>query len=113
MREFVENRGAFREPSRIAHDASRAVLLMGVILLALLSARPSASASELKRDDTVIFFPTLGCQARNGWELDIHGWVFESEKHRLLTALFRRAIGIHENELTADEKSVFARRSQF
>ena len=85
---------------------------MKVILL-LLCAAGAGFASELKRNDTVIFFPTLGRPVENGWELEIHGWVFESENHRLLDAVFRRAIGIHDRELTAAEKSTFEARAEF
>src|SRR6266700_2003139 len=83
------------------------------ILLSFLCAAGTGFASELKRNDTVIFFPTLGRPVPTGWELEIHGWVFESENHRLLDAVFRRAIGIHERELTAAEKSTFEARAQF
>jgi len=84
-----------------------------VIPLSFFFATVTAFASELKRDDTVIFFPTLGRPIATGWELEIHGLVFESENHRLLDAVFRRAIGIHERELTAVEKSTFEARAQF
>ncbi len=83
------------------------------ILFSLLAAAGTGSASELKRKDTVVFFPTLGRQIQSGWELEVHGWVFESENHRLLTGIFRRAVGIHENELTGAEKSNFVERAQF
>jgi len=84
-----------------------------VCLLFLLCSIGIATASELKRKETVIFFPTLARQIDTGWELEIHGWVFESENHRLLTAVFRRAIGIHEQELTDEQKPIFADRVRF
>src|ERR1051325_5894126 len=83
-----------------------------LVALTLLCASGVASASELKRDERVVFFPTLGRPTPTGWELEIHGWVFEPERHRLLSAIFRRAIGIHESELTAAEKTTFAARAQ-
>jgi hypothetical protein len=70
-------------------------------------------AADLKLDEKVIFFPTLGRPIQNGWELEIHGWVFESEPHPALTAIFRRSIGLHENDLQGEEKSTFAERAQW
>src|SRR5438876_554674 len=87
--------------------------ILCAIFLGLLCSARDGCAGELKPKDTVIFFPTLGRPLPNGWELEIHGWVFESENHRLLSAVFRRAIGIHEHELSADEKSTLASRAQF
>jgi len=91
----------------------RKIILISGILYSLLAAAGIGSAAELKRKDTVVFFPTLGRQIPSGWELDVHGWVFESEYHRLLTGIFRHAVGIHEDELTEAEQSVFVERARF
>lgn len=82
-------------------------------LFLLLGACGPGLASEVKRDEQIIFFPTLGRPIHGDWELEIHGWIFEPENHRLLTAVLRRVIGIRENELTLSEKATFASRTHF
>ena len=57
-----------------------------------------ALASALKPDETVLFLSGLGHQQADGWNLEIHGWVYESEYHKPLTSLFRRAIGIRDDD---------------
>ncbi len=49
-------------------------------LLLLLAA--SASASEIKSDETVVFFRTTATpdEAGTGWNVSIHGWIFEPER---------------------------------
>src|SRR6266446_9501157 len=50
---------------------SRMILRLGIVF-SLLAAAGTGLASELKRKDTVVFFPTLGRQIQSGWELDVH-----------------------------------------
>ncbi len=70
-------------------------------------------ASPLKLDETVVFLSGLGRQAPDGWHLQIHGWVYESEYHKPITSLFRRAVGIRDDELTPSELATFRERAQF
>ena len=72
-----------------------------------------AVQKEFGTFDAYIWQFTGGRPIQNGWELEIHGWVFESEPHRALTAIFRRSIGLHEKDLTPDEKSTFTERAQW
>ena len=71
------------------------------------------AGSELKRDETVVFFPGIGSAEPTGWQLDIHGWVYESEYHKPITSLLRRSLGIRDEELTAAELALFRERAQF
>ena len=73
----------------------------------------SAEAAGLKSDEQVVLFPTLGWQVRDGWELEIHGCVFEPERRRLLTAVLRKALGIDDDKLSAAEMAIWRERSQF
>jgi hypothetical protein len=82
-------------------------------LLLLLPTIVFLNGSELKRDETVLFFSGLGSVESNGWQLDIHGWVYESEYHKPITSLFRRSLGIRDDELTAAELALFRQRAQF
>jgi hypothetical protein len=73
---------------------------------------PALSAA-LKADDTVLFLSGIGREQADGWQLEIHGWIYESEYHKPLTSLFRRAIGIRDDELTPLELSTLRERAQF
>ena len=64
-----------------------------------------AVGADLKRDEEVIFFPTVAWRVTNGWELEIPGWVFEPEKRKLAQSLFRRVVGLDEGEMRAAEKA--------
>src|SRR5437762_10039312 len=70
-------------------------------------------ASAIKADETVVFLSGIGNQQADGWNLDIRGWVYESEYHKPITSLFRRAIGIRDDELTREEQATFRQRAQF
>jgi hypothetical protein len=82
-----------------------------VLILAFLAGRPSVAA-DLKADEQVVFYPTLGWRATNGWELELHGCVFELERRAVLVPLVRRALGIDEAELKADEQAIFRTRAR-
>ena len=89
-----------------------AVLIAAILWLSA-CALGYAADGRLKPGEQLILFPTLGHPVGQGWEIDIHGWVYEPEKRRILTALLRRAIGIDEGELRAVEKGIFKERTQF
>jgi phosphatidate phosphatase APP1 len=59
-----------------------------IAAMAVMAGAP-ATASEIRSDEQVIFFPTLGRLSTAGkeWILPIHGWIFEPEEEDL----FRRA----------------------
>ena len=88
--------------------------IIGVTFALLSLLRPShLDASPVKADETVVFLSGIGNQQSDGWNLDIHGWVYESEYHKPITSLFRRAVGIRDDELTRDELATFRERAQF
>src|SRR5437660_1546442 len=86
-----------------------AITIAVALLLTISVIRPS----QIKPDETVVFLSGFGSQKPNGWLLHFHGWVYESKFHRPITALFRRAIGIRDYELSAPEKATFRERAQF
>jgi hypothetical protein len=80
------------------------------LLLVLIT---SASGSQLKPNETVQFLSGIATPEANGWRIDIHGWVYESEYHKPITSLFRRSLGIRDDELTPAELATFRERAQF
>lgn len=85
-------------------------LRLGVWLLLLVVV---AAASTIKRDETVVFFPSIGARAADGkaWELEIHGWIYEPERRALTLALLRKMLGIGDN-LAGEEKTIFEERTR-
>jgi hypothetical protein len=84
-----------------------------ITALLLMAGMASGASSPVKPDESVVFLSGLGHEAADGWHLEIHGWIFESEYHKPLTSLFRHAIGIRDDELTATEQATFRERAQF
>jgi hypothetical protein len=70
-------------------------------------------ASALKSDETVILYPALAARTRAGWEVQLHGIVFEPERHRLMTRALRRILGFDEEEITPAEAATFNERCQY
>ena len=87
-------------------------IISGLLSLLLLCSS-NLRASAIKADETVVFLSGIGNQQSDGWNLDIHGWVYESEYHKPITSLFRRALGIRDDELTREEQATFRERAQF
>ena len=79
-------------------------------ILLLVTLAVVARGAELKPDEQVVFFPTLGWRGTNGWEVEIHGWVFEPEHRPAMQALFRAVVGLDEGEMRDDEKIIFRER---
>jgi Phosphatidate phosphatase APP1, catalytic domain len=71
-----------------------------------------ALCSDIKRDEVVVFFPTLGQQTKRGWRLDIHGWIYEPEKNPTSMRVLRSLLGISEEPMSALETKTFTRRVQ-
>jgi len=78
----------------------------------LLASIGIAPCSEVKRDEVVIFFPTLAQQTKNGWKVDIHGWVCEPGKHPTSTRILGSLLGIGEEPMSPLEAQIFAQRMQ-
>jgi hypothetical protein len=84
------------------------------ILAALfISLNVSAQVSNLKRDQEVVFFPTLACRSgTNCWDLNIHGCVYEPDKRTIALALIRAALGLEHVSMTPEEHKLFAERAR-
>jgi phosphatidate phosphatase APP1 len=89
--------------------------LFRILLICLSACAPGvpAQVSNLKRDQEVVFFPTLACRsASNHWDLNIHGCVYEPDKRTLALALIRAALGLENVSLTPSENKLFAERAR-
>ena len=85
------------------------------LLFSFLFAAGASGQSPIKGDELVLFFPTLGHRVVGGesWELEVHGWIFESEPRTAFLGLVRRALGIEKEELTAEETALFKERARW
>lgn len=78
-----------------------------------LAAQPQTS--ELKRDEEIVFYPTLGHQLADGtgWELEIRGCVYEPEQRRLALRLLKEALQLGNVSLSPAEEAALAERARF
>ncbi len=101
---------------RIGSSSLQNATLAGV-LLALVLAWPSTGwpqTSNLKPDEDVVFFPSLGWTVDDGkeWELEIHGCVYELEQRPASLALLRAGLGLAHVQMTAEESATFKQRAR-
>lgn len=80
--------------------------------LALFALAFHKEATELKKDEQIIFFPTLGQPTDDGgWKLQIHGWLFEPEHDSLSRGILinwlRKKLDLSP---TDESSSIFAER---
>ena len=73
----------------------------------------TVAGSVIKPDESVLIFPTVGWQTTHGWELEVHGLVYEPHAHKLITGLLRRSLGIEKEELSAGEEKLFSERARY
>jgi len=85
-----------------------------VLLLLLLACAGCDQVSDLKGDQEVVLFPTIGARSADGkgWDLDIHGCVYEDEKHRLALLLLRETLQRRNINLTAPESALLSQRAR-
>src|SRR5437867_4059703 len=69
--------------------------------------------SELHQDERLVLFPTCAWQQENGWDIELHGRVYESERARVLGSVLRRIIGIDQDKLTAVERAIYRERTRY
>lgn len=80
------------------------------VLLAVVSAPPVHAA--IGKDETVLLYPALARAAKDGWEVEWQGVVFEPERRGLTLFALRRALGLANVRMTPEEEKVFAQRSR-
>ncbi len=78
-----------------------------------LHASTAPLVSELKSDETILFYPTLAAPATNGgWDVRIHGCVFELEKRGITLAALRVALRLDGIKMNDDELALFKERGR-
>jgi hypothetical protein len=90
-------------------------LAVGLATAALQGAAMAAPhASDLHRDEVIVFFPTLAHRVRGGgdWECEIRGCVYEPENRSLILGLLREALELKHVEMTEQEAAIFAQRAR-
>lgn len=77
-----------------------------LVLLAVIVATSPAlmNASEIKKDETVVFFPTVAhlTEDRDAWVVPIHGWIYEQETdsgtRKAAMASIRKSLGLEPDQ---------------
>ena len=84
------------------------------ILLLLILAAGCDPVSNLKRDQQVVFFPTVAYRSSDGkgWEVEVQGCVYEEEKHRMALLLLREALQLRNVNLSGSENTMLAKRAR-
>lgn len=73
-------------------------------MLAVAVLLPACASSPIKRDEEIIFFPSLASRRLDGdgWDVRIHGWIFEPERdsplRKFMLAEFERHLELHPGE---------------
>lgn len=77
---------------------------------------PTALAqwSEIKADEEIVLFTTMGSRAGSGagWDLDIRGCVYEPETRRLALGLLEEALELKHVRMTSAEEAQFRERAR-
>jgi phosphatidate phosphatase APP1 len=73
-----------------------------------------AAASNVKRDEEIVFFPGLGWRApgAKAWQLEVRGCVYEPESRRLGLGLLRRALELKGVDLEEAEARTLTTRAR-
>jgi len=107
--------GDFQSPSAALAPADKHTntWLLFLCLLCLFAAG-SVFAADLRRDERVLFYPTVARRdATTGeWRVPVHALVFEPERRALTTAALRAALGLVAEPKDAAERKVFESRAR-
>ena len=101
----------------LASAGRKLKLGLRLILIALvmfnLHASTAPLVSELKSDETILFYPTLAAPATNGgWDIHIHGCLYELEKRGITLAALRVALRLDGIKMSDDELALFKARGR-
>jgi phosphatidate phosphatase APP1 len=84
------------------------------ILLLSIAGAGCDPVSNLKPDQEVLFFPTIAHRSSDGkgWDGEIHGCVYEEEKHRIALLVLREALQLRNVNLSGSENTMLAKRAR-
>lgn len=86
----------------------RRVLTFAALVMFSMSSSGATLFSDLKADETVLFYPTLAAPGKeSGWDIHIHGRVYELEKRALTLGALRAALRLDGVKMDADELANF------
>ncbi|MBC7819930.1 MAG: hypothetical protein IAG10_23855, partial [Planctomycetaceae bacterium] len=76
--------------------------------------------SPIKSDEEVVFYPTLAWfvgiphepESPQGFDVEIHGCIFEAGKHAAGVKMIRELTGIDDTKLTIEEARLFQQRAE-
>jgi hypothetical protein len=91
-------------------------LVLFLLLGAPLAARPAGpTPSVLKRDEVILFYPSCAwldkdSDGRKYWCLPVHFEVYEREMRTLAIKMIHPLLGLHDDELTAEERETYKER---
>ena len=85
-----------------------------VVLLLVHAGTSRGQVSNVARDQEIVLFPTVGYRAAigKGWDLEIHGCVYEEDKHRIAIGLLREGLLFDHVNLTPSENALFVKRTR-
>lgn len=85
--------------------------------LVMLSARrkrlpKGKPVTRLKVGETAVLFPTMAWQepGREGWQVELHGWIFEQQPRRIPLGIAERLFGRKLDDLNPDERKLLKER---
>lgn len=90
------------------------VLRAIALLLISIVAGPADDYTRLKRDEDIVFYPTIAHRVpgETVWRMTVQGCVFEPEQRGLMTAALREALELKGVKMTPAEEKVFNERAR-
>ncbi len=83
------------------------LIAYGLWLMAL-----SAFASDIHKNEEVLFFPGIGHRVGDGWELEIRGWIYEPKGGALGALLFREMLDLKNKGEDKAGDAIFEKRAK-
>ena len=69
--------------------------------------------AALRSDEEILFYPATAKPVRDGFDVTLHGIVFEPEKRPLMIWMVRQLTGLEKEDLTEAEWEIFKQRCRY
>jgi len=87
--------------------------MLAALVMFAFNSSAASPVSDLKSDETILFYPTLAAPAeKGGWDVRIHGCVYELERRRFTLAALRTALRLDGIKLNHSEVTNFNTRGR-
>ena len=93
-------------------NSTARILLLAFVTAFVTASVLAGSPRPPRGDERVEFYPTLGHRVDGGWEVEVHGRLFEPERRRLTVDGLREITGLALDGMTPEEERVFADRAR-